>query len=152
MIINYLQSIFEENLQKLTKELNLYPNDSDIWKLHPEINNSAGTLTLHLVGNLQHFIGVVLGDSDYQRDREAEFKQRDIPKSQLLEAIQHTQELVIKTLGALEPPKLAAPYPIPFRGQEVPTEQMLMHLAVHLGFHLGQINYHRRLLQTFNQS
>jgi len=45
------------DLLKLKEEINLYTNEADLWIVRHDIKNSAGSLALHLVGNLNHYIG-----------------------------------------------------------------------------------------------
>jgi len=79
-----IREIFIRDLNKLKSEIELYKNESDIWVIAKEIKNSAGTLCIHLNGNLKHFIGAILGGTDYKRDRDSEFTIRNISKTELL--------------------------------------------------------------------
>lgn len=145
-MVNELQQLISRDLSNLKKELEQYPSESTIW-LKPEgINNSAGTLALHLVGNLNHFIGSVLGKTGYVRDREAEFYDRDVPVKELFERIDQTIEVVGNTLRSLTPKAIEETYPIDVFGEPIGTTKFLIHLHGHLNYHLGQVNYHRRLL------
>ena len=117
-----------------------------MWIVKNGIHNSAGNLCLHLLGNLNHFIGATLGHSGYVRQRELEFSKKDIPRTQLLFEIDEVTALVKETLQKLTPSDLEKQYPLLKHEQVVSTEQMLLHLFSHLSYHLGQINYHRRLL------
>ena len=63
----------------------LYKNEEDVWKIKEGISNSAGNLTLHLLGNLNHFIGATLGNTGYVRERDKEFSLKNIPRIQLVE-------------------------------------------------------------------
>ncbi|HCX22935.1 MAG TPA: DinB superfamily protein, partial [Cytophagales bacterium] len=73
-----LAELFTRDLNRLIKELEQYPNEEQLWVVTEGINNSAGTLTLHLIGNLNHFFGAILGNTGYIRNREAEFSDRNI--------------------------------------------------------------------------
>lgn len=141
-----LNQVMQRNLQQLKKEMSAYANEKDLWLMAGEIPNSAGNLCLHLCGNLQHFIGAVLGNSGYIRQREAEFSTRDVPVDELLSLIDTTMEVVSKTLNNLDAEILVKDYPEKVFTSPVTIEYFLIHLASHLGYHLGQINYHRRLL------
>ena len=110
-----------------------------------DIKNSAGTLTLHLVGNLNHFVGKVLGHTDYARDREAEFSRRDVPRAELLEHVQDTKTMIERVLSSLNVTALEEVYPLEPLGYPMTIRYFLLHLFGHLSWHLGQINYHRRL-------
>ena len=146
MITDVLAEIFERDLLKLRAEVESYQNERDLWKLSGAIPNSAGNLALHLVGNLKHFIGATLGGVEYVRDRDLEFADTDVPRDQILAAIDETRAAVSETLAKLTPAELAAEYPINVFGHTMTTEFFIVHLATHLDYHLGQINYHRRLL------
>ena len=141
-----LNKVMQRNLQQLKKEMSAYANEEDLWLMEGEIPNSAGNLCLHLCGNLQHYIGAVLGNSGYIRQRDAEFSTKDVPVSELLSLIDTTMEVVAITLGKLEKERLGDDYPEQIFATPMTIEYFLIHLASHLGYHLGQINYHRRLL------
>ncbi|MGE0589587.1 MAG: DinB family protein [Cyclobacteriaceae bacterium] len=141
-----LKKIFERDLDQLAQEISDYSKESDLWVVKGEIKNSAGNLCLHLCGNLQHFVGKVLGGTDYVRDREAEFADKDVPRSSLLKEIATTKKVVSDTLHKMSSSKLDETYPINVFGEPMTTSFFLIHLATHLTYHRGQINYHRRLL------
>jgi hypothetical protein len=137
--------IIVRDIRKVKEELALYKNEPDIWMLQPGIGNSAGTLAMHLTGNLRHFIGGVLGGSGYVRERDREFTARNVPRTVLLEGLDEAEAIVTKVLGGLDDKQLQADFPIEFLGKRT-TLSVLIVLTSHLGYHLGQINYHRRLL------
>ncbi len=142
--INY---IFQRDLDKTIKEINTYNLEVDLWKVEDGINNSAGNLSLHICGNLSYFVGVVLGNSGYQRDREAEFSNKNIPRQELNQQLGETKEAISSTLVKLSIDDLEKLYPVQvWKDRNYSTLQFLIHLATHLNYHLGQINYHRRLL------
>jgi len=145
-ITTSLQKLFSRDLNKLYEEISSYQNEADIWQLKGDIKNTAGNLALHLCGNLQHFVGAILGGSGYKRDRENEFAARDIAREQLLTEISQTKEIVLKTLESLDDQAFKAQYPQESLGYPMTTEYFLIHLSGHLMYHLGQINYHRRLI------
>lgn len=128
------------------REIEAYKHDADVWRLDAAIPNSAGTLAIHLAGNLRHYVGAVLGDTGYVRDRDAEFSARDLPRAEILRRLDAAREDITKVIPRLTDAQLAATYPLPVAGKTVSTADMLMHLAVHLTYHLGQMDYHRRLL------
>lgn len=141
-----LNLVMQRSLQQLKKEMSAYANESDLWLMDGEIPNSAGNLCLHLCGNLQHYIGAVLGKSGYIRQRDAEFSTKDVPVSELLSLIDITMAAVSTTLSDMDIERLGDDYPEQIFTAPMTTEYFLIHLANHLGYHLGQINYHRRLL------
>ena len=129
----------------MKEEISLYKTESDLWIIQEGISNSGGNLCLHLVGNLKHFIGKTLGNIAYERQREKEFADKNIPSAVLIQSIDETIAAVTQTLGYLSEDDLNKLYPINVFGYEMTTEYFLLHLSGHLSYHLGQINYHRRL-------
>lgn len=140
-----LSDIYERDFNKLRTEIEQYPNEADLWKTSDGITNSAGNLCLHLTGNLKHFIGAVLGNSGYIRNRDAEFSDKGVSRAHLLADIDTVHEVVASTLAKLTDEDLAATYPVEVFGHPMTTEYFITHLATHFNYHLGQINYHRRL-------
>ena len=136
----------QRSLQQLKKEVYLYDNEQDLWLMAGDIPNSAGNLCLHICGNLQHFIGAVLGNTGYVRQREAEFSTKNVASDELQALINTTIDDVSHTLETLDDEILIADYPLQIFADPMTTEYFLIHLTSHLGYHLGQINYHRRLL------
>lgn len=151
MTAESIARVLLRDLSALRSELRAYPDASRIWVVPPGITNSAGTLALHLVGNLQHFIGAQLGDTGYVRDRDAEFSDRNVPLEQIEARISRTSEVVRATLAGLGEDDLARRYPIEILGTKLPTGLFLTHLAAHFAYHLGQIDYHRRLVSGVDE-
>lgn len=146
MTIEALRRVFLRDLAALGREIESYEREPDIWACPPGVANSAGTLALHLAGNLRHFIGAQLGGTGYVRDREAEFRDRNIPRAALLAHAADAAAQVDRTLRGLDPARLAEPYPLEVGGVRPDTGTFLLHLAAHFAYHLGQIDYHRRLV------
>lgn len=146
--IQSIQKIIDRDLTVLEKELALYSSENLIWAVRGDIKNSAGNLSLHLCGNLQHYIGAVLGNSGYTRNRDNEFAAHGIPRIELLNEINKTKNSVELALGGLQQTALHMPYPEEVFKVPMTTEYFLIHLTAHLGYHLGQINYHRRMVQN----
>lgn len=143
---NELISFFELELKNLIRELELYKNEKNIWHVEKNISNSAGNLTLHLVGNLNTFIGKEIGKTEYIRDRELEFNQKNVSRTDLIKSINNTLVMIRKTLKSLTEKDLKEDYPILKLSKTETNEYLLVHLIKHLTYHLGQINYHRRLI------
>lgn len=146
MTIDILKSLYNRDLNKLKIEIESYQNEESLWKIDKNILNSGGNLCLHLLGNLNTYIGAELGNSCYVRQRDLEFSLKDIPKSELLEKLESLIEIVDSTLEKLSDDDLKKDYPQESLGYKMTTEYFLIHLFGHLSYHLGQINYHRRLL------
>lgn len=146
MLRKVLADIYERDLNKLREEVASYAEESDLWKLADGISNSGGNLCLHLTGNLKHFFGAVLGENGYVRDRDLEFADKNVARSEMLADIDETRVVVLSTLAGLTEEDLDKPYPIEVFGKPMTTGFFVTHLATHFNYHLGQINYHRRLV------
>lgn len=136
------------DLDSLAVQLERYPDDAAVWRAEGEVTNSAGTLVLHLLGNLRHYVGAVLGGSDYRRLRDEEFSQRGIGRDELVARVRACRAEVVPVLEALSDEVLAGPYPgeLPPSMAGATTRRFLLHLWGHFMWHLGQVDYHRRLL------
>lgn len=146
MLRNILIELYERDLNKLKAEIEQFSDESDLWKISEGVTNSAGNLCQHLTGNLQHFFGAVLGNSGYLRDRDAEFASKGTTRADLIADIDSALASVKNTLATLTDDDFAKTYPIEVFGHPMTTGYFLVHLATHFNYHLGQINYHRRLL------
>lgn len=144
MTLPSIAAILDRDLRALKREVEAYPDERDLWAQVPGISNVAGTLALHLAGNLQYYVGAVLGGSGYVRDRPAEFARRDVPRSELLREIEAALSTVARALaGTIDP---EAEFPESIAGKRVRTGDYLVHLATHFAYHLGQLDYHRRIV------
>jgi uncharacterized damage-inducible protein DinB len=146
MSAEWIAGVIVRDLKGVRRELEAYPSESDIWRVAPGIANSAGTLALHLAGNLQHFFGTVLGGGSYRRDRDAEFSRRDVPRAELVAQIEAAIVAVELGFAQVSESAFAGEFPERIAGHTVTTGEWLVHLVAHLGYHLGQIDYHRRLV------
>ena len=138
--------LFRRDLACLGREVAAFPDDVTLWRTLPGISNSAGNLVLHVAGNLRHFVGAMLGGTGYARDRDREFARREGTRAELIAELERTASDVETGLQALTEAALAAPYPAPMAGHQLPTTRVLLQLAAHLAFHLGQAGYLRRAL------
>ena len=146
MTSDWIVRTMTRDLKSLGEQIDAYPDEADIWELVRGISNSAGTLALHLAGNLQHYIGAQLGGSGYVRNRNAEFASRGVPRSELLQEIAAASTAVEEGLAGLSDEALEGEYPLEVAGVKLTKGVFLVHLATHLAYHLGQLDYHRRLL------
>ncbi|MFI5221727.1 MAG: DUF1572 family protein [Bacteroidia bacterium] len=145
MTIPEITALYLRNTKRLTDEINLYPNEEKLWEVKGEIINPGGNLCLHLVGGLNHFIGATLGKTGYVRNRDAEFKTKNIPKKELLQMIMEASETASKTLSLMNENELQKEFPFDFAGKHT-TEYYLVFFIAHFDYHLGQLNYHRRMV------
>ena len=146
MFAETLAKLFERDLLALKKEVNSYTDEKQLWVVKDGIANPAGNLCLHLLGNLNHFIGFALGQTGYVRNRDQEFSARDIPAKELGESIDQTIRVINYSLAKLNDEDLRKNFPLEKHGETVSNYFMLLHLVTHFNYHLGQINYHRRMV------
>jgi DinB family protein len=146
MTPEYVARVLVRDVNAVRRELEAYPDEASVWALPPGVANSGGTLALHLAGNLQHFFGAVLGGSGYKRDRAAEFAKRDVPRSALIVELEAAIVAVGLGMSQVSEARLAEEFPEAIAGHRIVTGEWLIHLVAHTGYHLGQIDYHRRLV------
>lgn len=142
----YVRSILLRELRTLRREIEAYESDAEIWKTPSGVANSAGALALHLSGNLRHFVGARLGGTGYVRDRPGEFAGGALPREDILREIDAAIADIDAALASLLDDELEARFPDAVPGVNVTTGDFLLHLIAHTGYHLGQIDYHRRLV------
>ncbi|ASU32990.1 DUF1572 family protein [Mucilaginibacter xinganensis] len=143
---NYIAELFERDLLKLRDEVKNFKDEDNLWRKEDGISNSAGTLVLHLTGSLNFCIGTTIAHNGYVRNRELEFSATDIPREQLIAGIEHLIEVIKTTLGNITRQQLDETYPLEIQGQKS-TGFYLVYFHGHLNYHLGQINYLRRILE-----
>jgi hypothetical protein len=140
-----LSELYTRELDNLHKEISAYTDESKLWAIKGDVKNSPGNLCLHLLGNINHFIGAVLGKNGYVRKRDEEFTVKNIPKQQLLDMISETKNVVGTVFSSVDKSELDKDFPAEIFGKRN-TEYMLSYFYGHLMYHLGQISYHRRLV------
>ncbi len=146
MAINTLQQLYKKHLTLLKTEIAAYTKEEHMWIVQGNITNSGGNLCLHLIGNLKAFIGAQIGKTGYVRDRTFEFSGKNVPREELIQQIEETMTIVEKSLALVDEDMLQSDYPLVIFKEKMTYEFFLIHLVSHLTYHLGQINYHRRLL------
>jgi len=145
MLATELAALYTRDLTRLIQELDAFPDTATLWQTRAGITNAAGNLALHLEGNLREFIGRLLGKQDYQRNRPREFSDSGIEKGELIARLSAVRDQIPLVIAGLSAEALAADYPQVYGGMTLPTRQMLIHLEGHLCYHLGQIDYLRRV-------
>jgi uncharacterized damage-inducible protein DinB len=141
-----LSRLINRELASLRDELLAYPNEGDMWALPKGVPNSGGNIALHLVGNLRFFIGTLFGATGFVRDRDAEFSKTGVPRAEILKSIETAADEVTRTLANFDPALLDKTFPVEIGGHKLQTGMFLQHLASHLAYHLGQVDYHRRIV------
>lgn len=147
-MIDELIKLYSRDLDRLKDEMMAFRQEDNLWIVTKGVSNCAGNLCLHLVGNLKTYVGRNMGGFHYIRDREAEFNLKDVPRDKLIEQVTETRHIVLATLKKMDEKKLAAIHQEEVLGYEMTNRYFLIHLAAHLSYHLGQINYLRRILEN----
>ncbi|HET8963143.1 MAG TPA: DUF1572 family protein [Chitinophagales bacterium] len=139
-------TILSQGIDKIISELNQYENEMDIWEIDGEIKNSAGNLAIHLSGSINYFIGAVMAKNGYVRNRDAEFSEKNISREKMISELNTTKTMMEEFISQQDADFYNAIFPLQTFGENRSNHYALMIMAVHLNYHLGQINYHRRLI------
>jgi hypothetical protein len=142
----HFKSVFLKNIESLNNEIVAFETDKDLWIEKKGITNSAGTLVLHLIGNLNHFIGAQLANTGYVRQREKEFSEKNVSKNDLLFMLNETKAVIEKAFDQTKEVQFFEVYPLSNFGEGKKLHEILLILLAHFNYHLGQINYYRRLV------
>ena len=146
MLASTIQTLITRDLRAIRREIEAYPDDASVWRAVPGLPNTAGTLALHAAGNIRHFVGATLGRDGYVRDRDAEFARRDVPRTELLASIDAAIAAVDRSLPGVDDAVFDGPWPDPIAKRTVGARDFAVHLVAHLAYHLGQMDYHRRMV------
>ncbi len=146
MLTSDVARLLVREIDAFRREVELFPDDEAVWTVLPGVTNSAGTLALHVAGNLQHFVGAVLGVTPYVRDREREFQARGLTRAEVVRELEAARDAVSTTLGSIDPARMPHSYPAAPDGITARTDIFLLHLLAHAAFHLGQAGYIRRVV------
>jgi len=147
MLNSILAALYERDIRKLIDEVNLFKKEDNLWKIEGSIKNTGGNLVLHIIGNLNHMIGTNLAHTSYVRDRDQEFARKGVERKVLVVQLEELIPMIAKTLNAFSPGQMEGEYPVIFDGKQRTNSYMLLHLLAHLNYHLGQVNYLRRILE-----
>jgi Protein of unknown function (DUF1572) len=144
-MINHFKNQFVKGLESLKTEINLFETEEQLWVAKNGISNSAGNLALHLIGNLNHFIGAQVGNTGYVRERDKEFSDKNVPRATILGHIDNTIQMIENSFRNLNDETLKSLLKLNTAGELKTGVEVLLHLLAHLHYHIGQINYYRRL-------
>ncbi|HWB92454.1 MAG TPA: DUF1572 family protein [Puia sp.] len=147
MLNTILANFYERDLRTLVEEVNLFKNEENLWKTQGSIKNSSGNLVLHLIGGLNHFVGAMLAHTGYVRDRDLEFARKGVDRKELVAQLETLIPLITNTLNGMTPEQMDGEFPVMFDGKNNSSSYVLVRLLAHLDYHLGQINYLRRMLE-----
>jgi len=144
MLNNILASFYERDIRKLVEEVNMFGNEADLWRTRGTVKNSAGNLVLPIIGGLNHLIGATLAQSGYIRDRDSEFTSKNVERKALVAGLEELIPMINHTLIQVDPDD---DYPIFFDDAKRSNSYVLTQLLLHLNYHLGQVNYLRRMFE-----
>jgi hypothetical protein len=147
MLNNILANFYERDIRKLIEEVNLFKNEEDLWRTQGSVKNSSGNLVLHIIGSMNHFFGATLAKTGYVRDRPREFSDKGVERKELVAQLEALIPTINTTLHALTPGQMDAAFPIFFDQEGTSTSYVLVRLLAHLSYHLGQVNYLRRIFE-----
>jgi len=142
-----LATFYERDISKLIEEVSLFKNEEDLWRIQGSVKNPAGNLALHIIGGLNHLIGATLARTGYVRNRDQEFTRKGVERKVLVAQLEELIPMINKTINALTPEQMEAEYPIFFDKPKTSVSYVLVQLFAHLNYHLGQVNYLRRMLE-----
>jgi len=98
MITTFLIDLYSRELEQLKTEILAVEADELLWKQSDSQTPAVGNTCLFIAGTLQHFIGNMIGDTGYIRNKEAEMKARNLSCERLIEEIENTKRIVVDTL------------------------------------------------------
>src|SRR5207302_7801411 len=114
----------------------------DLWRRPYGYGNSIGHLMLHLIGNLQYYIGAQMAETGYVRDRDREFTEESRPaKEELLSRWDQTIDMVIATVRDQTPEDWSAEYSAERAAGVNDRFSMFMRCGGHGSQHLWQMMY-----------
>ena len=144
MLNNTLALFYERDLRKFIEEINLFRNEENLWRTQGSVKNPAGNLALHIIGGTNYLFGTILAKTGYVRNRDQEFTRKDVRRKDLVTNLEALIPLIKRTLDTID---IDAEYPIMFDDAKRTNGYVLTQLALHLNYHLGQVNYLRRVLE-----
>ena len=144
MLNNILANFYQRDIGKLVEELNLFRNEENLWKTHGSVKNSCGNLALHIIGGMNFLIGNTLAQTGYVRNRDQEFSEKNVERKEIVTQLEALIPFISKTIPAVD---MDAEYPLMFDDAKRTNGYVLTQLALHLNYHLGQVNYLRRILE-----
>lgn len=130
---------FEHMAQRIDRTVRSVPADA-LWRKPFSFGNSIGHLVLHLTGNLNHYIGAVIGGSGYVREREKEFTDPVHPSAdELLGKFHEAVAMVVRTLHSLDAQGLAVA--VEHNAPITSRLGLFLVCVAHMNNHIGQMSY-----------
>jgi len=147
MLNTILADLYERDLRKMIEEVSLFKDEQNLWRTQGSVKNSCGNLVLHITGGLNHYFGATLAHTGYVRDRDQEFIKKGVKREELVAQLEQVIPMMNETLSALTTEQMEADFPIFFDKPNTSVSYVAVRLLAHLGYHLGQVNYLRRVLE-----
>ena len=147
MLNSILANFYERDLRQLIAQVNLFNKEENLWKTEGSVKNSSGNLVLHIIGGLNYLVGTTLAHTGYVRDRDKEFSQKSMERKELVAQLEALIPMINNTLIALTKEQMETDFPIFFDQPNTSISYVLVQLLIHLNYHLGQVNYLRRVLE-----
>lgn len=116
--------------------------EEQFWTRPFPFGNSMGNLILHLNGNLAYYIGAILEDSGYTRDRENEFcREQSMSRESALRKFSLTVDEVLKSLESQNESDWSAEYTAEGVDDVHDRFSIFLRCSVHFHHHIGQMIY-----------
>lgn len=147
MLNTILANLYENDLRILINEVSQFKDEENLWRTAGTVKNSSGNLVLHITGGLNHYFGAMLAQTGYIRNRDEEFSKKGVTREDLRAGLEALIPMIIRTLNAMTQKEMEADFPVIFDGEKKPAMYVVVRLYAHLDYHLGQVNYLRRILE-----
>lgn len=135
---SYYFQDFLDRVQALASDL----SDDEFWLNPYPYGNSIGHLVLHIMGNLNYYIGAQLAATGYLRDREREFTENSpLSKAETLQKLATTIRTVIATLEKQQATDWTMPYSADGVDDVHDRFNIFLRCAVHFHHHIGHMSY-----------
>lgn len=148
MLSNLIEVLLLKELEQFASEIRAFNSDEALWKEVNGVSNSAGNLALHIIGNINHYVGAIIGNSGYVRNRDLEFSDKYVSRELILDKIEETKYMLSKVFSGITDDDLSKEYPVKEPFGNVSTGNVLLIILSHLSYHLGQVNYYRRITEA----
>lgn len=140
----------EQNMRQIARCARLLDRD-ELWRRDNEHCNAVGNLILHLAGNVGQWIIEGVGGEPYQRDRAAEFAQREpLDSRPIIERLGETVEQAGKIIRLCGPNRLESGCVV--QGYEVTILEAIFHVVEHFSLHTGQIVHITKAIKNVDLS
>ena len=123
----------------------------DLWQRPNGNSNAVGNLIIHLTGNVSQWILDGVAGEHYDRDRDAEFAQREpLDTERIIDALQRAVSRAKQVISGLDSRSLADRRTI--QGYDVSLLRAVFHVVEHFSWHAGQIVYATKAMRDVDLS